>query len=271
MLMSLAFYRPTWGTVSREGLGQWSVTMDTCGFFARSTADLELLSSALRIADDVTPPTTPFALQNAKIAFFQSPYWPHAGPGTQQAFTKAQEVLKAHGAQVSDLDTPKDFDRILDYHADILAGEGAASFLGHSLLSSARSPADPTQVLSEDIHRLLRNDRGVTRARLLEAYDALASLRRAFDALASEYDIIITPSVVDEAPEGLEHTGDMNFCSPWTALHVPAIHLLGFQGQNELPVGLTAVAARFKDQWALHVARAVGEVFEKEGGWRREL
>lgn len=28
-------FKPTWGAISREGLAQWSTTLDTCGFFAR--------------------------------------------------------------------------------------------------------------------------------------------------------------------------------------------------------------------------------------------
>ena len=264
-------YRPTWGAISREGLGQWCVTLDTCGFFTRSIEDLQLLCSALRIHDDVPLRTTPFTLQGAKIGFFKTPYWPNAGLGTQNACSKAQELLKAHGAEISDVETPKDFEKILDWHADVLTGEGQTSFLGHQLLSEARTQdpenPQPDQVLGDDIMRHLRNDRNVTRASLLAAYDNIARMRPIWDNLANEYDIVITPSVADEAPKGLGSTGDMNFCSPWTILHVPAINLPGFAGVNGLPVGLTAVGARYRDQWVLHVAKAVGEVFEREGGW----
>lgn len=206
-------------------------------------------------------PSTPFDLQGAKIGFFQSPYWPNAGPGTQNAWSKAQELLKAQGAEISDVETPKDFDKLLDWHADVLTGEGGTSFLGHSLLENADSK------LSDDIHRLVRNDRGVTHSALIHAYDSIAAFRPVWDALAAQYDIIITPSVVDEAPQGLEHTGDMSFCSPWTALHVPVVNLPGFAGVNGLPVGLTAVGGRYRDRRILHVGKAVGEVFGREGGF----
>ena len=81
----IVIVRPTWGAISREGLGQWSMTLDTCGFFTRSIDDLEILCSALNITDDIPPSlSTPFSLQGAKIGFFKSPYWPNAGPGTQK-------------------------------------------------------------------------------------------------------------------------------------------------------------------------------------------
>lgn len=243
------------------------MTFDTCGFFARSIADVELIASALRIPSDNTIPNTPFSLPGAKIGFFTSPNWPNAGPGTRNAWSKAQEILRAHGANISDIPAPENFDKILDWHADILTGEGRSSFLGHYLLSQNLSPSNPDQVLSPDILRHLNNERAITTATLNNAYDSLAALRPIWDSLAAKYDIVITPSVVDEAPKGLEHTGDMSFCSPWTALQVPAVNLPGFKGESGLPVGLTAVGGRGRDKWVLFVCRAVGEVFEREGGW----
>lgn len=229
--------RPTWGAISREGLGQWSITMDTCGFFTRSIADLEILCSALRIADDSPPPTTPFNLAGARVGFFKSPYWPNAGSGTQKAWTRAQEILKGHGAKIEDIEPPEGFEKILDWHADILTGEGRASFLGHSQLSSHISKSNPDAVLSADILRHLNNERAVTRTQLLQSYDSLAALRPIWDTIAAQYDIILTPSVVDEAPKGLEYTGDMSFCSPWTALHVPVINLPGLLGRMGCRLG----------------------------------
>lgn len=211
-------------------------------------------------------------MKGAKIGFLKTPYFPNAGPGTQNAWSKAQELLQAHGAQVEDIELPADwnFDKVLDWHADVLTGEGRSSFLGHSLSSKLQSQSDPKRVLGDDILKHLENRRGVTATSLMAAYDALSALRPKWDALANQYDVIITPSVADEAPLGLGNTGDMSFCSPWTALHVPAINLPGFKGVNGLPVGLTGVGARGRDLWVLHVAEALGEVFEKEGGWRAD-
>jgi hypothetical protein len=48
----------------------------------------------------------------------------------------------------------------------------------------------------------------LTRKQQLEAYDGCARLRPVWDELASKYDAIFTPSVVDEAPVGITNTGD---------------------------------------------------------------
>lgn len=50
-------------------------------------------------------------------------------------------------------------------------------------------------------------------------------------------------------------------------MHVPVLNIPGFQGENGLPIGLTAVGARYTDRHLLHVAKSVGDLFAKEGGW----
>lgn len=40
-----------------------------------------------------------------------------------------------------------------------------------------------------------------------EAYDCVSQLRNQWDKIAGEFDFVLTPSVPDEAPVGLEWTG----------------------------------------------------------------
>lgn len=53
----------------------------------------------------------------------------------------------------------------------------------------------------------------------------------------------------------------------WTILHVPVLNVIGFKGENGMPIGLTLVGARYADRNLLHAAKTVGALFEKEGGW----
>ena len=254
-------FKPTWGAISREGLAQWSPTLDTCGFFARSMEDIELMADAYRISDDDAVPKQPFELKGAKIAICTSPVWPKASDGTRNALTKAEEILQAHGAKLERLDLPSDFDNILEWHARVIGGEGRTSFLGNYLMNKDK--------LHDSIHAHVENRKGISRRAQLEAYDGCARLRPVWDEIAAKYDVVITPSVVDEAPSGLEHTGDMSFCSMWTILQVPALNVPGFAGRNGLPIGLTMVAPRYTDRHLLRVAKTVGPLFEQEGGWKR--
>jgi Asp-tRNA(Asn)/Glu-tRNA(Gln) amidotransferase A subunit family amidase len=194
-------FKPTWGAISREGLAQWSVTLDTCGFFARSVEDLEVLAEVFRIEDDEEMAEERFDVKGAKVAFCKTHNWHKAGAGTQKAWEDAKRILEAQGASVEDLELPDDFGQVLDWHADVLAGEGRSSFLGQYLQAK--------DLLHDDIQGHVENRNGLSRRKQLEAYDNCARLRPVWDQIAAQYDVVVTPSVVDEAPLGLENTGDM--------------------------------------------------------------
>lgn len=63
--------KPTWNSISREGLKVYSLTYDTLGLYARSVEDLKLLAKVFRLEDDVAPPAEPFQLKGAKFAFLK--------------------------------------------------------------------------------------------------------------------------------------------------------------------------------------------------------
>jgi len=82
----------------------------------------------------------------------------------------------------------------------VQAGEGRTSFLGNYLL--AREKLDPM------IQGFVGNVQKISRRAQLEAYDGCAALRPVSDELTGRYDAVITPSVADEAPVDIGHTGD---------------------------------------------------------------
>jgi Asp-tRNA(Asn)/Glu-tRNA(Gln) amidotransferase A subunit family amidase len=55
----------------------------------------------------------------------------------------------------------------------------------------------------------------------------------------------------------------------WTILHVPCLNVPGFAGEDGMPIGLTVVGPRYRDLHVLHAGKAIGEIFELEGGWKR--
>ncbi|KAH8812613.1 amidase [Xylogone sp. PMI_703] len=256
-------FKPTWGAISREGFAQYSITCDTIGFFGRCVEDLELFANVYQLQDDAAVPPRPFSVKGARIAFCKTPIWHKAGPGTRAAFLKAQELLKSAGANVEELELPDDFSKISGWHTSVLAGEGRASFLGNYLLAKDK--------LNGFLHGHAENRTKLTRKAQLEAYDGCARLRPVWDSIASQYDAVIVPSVVDEAPVGIGNTGDASFCSIWTILHAPVINIPGFAGENDLPIGLTVVGARYNDLHVLHAGKGIGEVFEAQGGFRHKL
>ena len=154
-----------------------------------------------KVQDDEAVSTEPFKLEGARFAFVWTSYGPNAGLGTQQAMEKAREILEKRGAKVEAVDLPKDFDKVLNWHAVLLAREGQTSYLGQYL-------TDKSKIHEQNILDYVDNAKGFSRSDQLEAYDNLARLRPLFDDFARKYDAIITPSVVDVAPD-ISNTGDM--------------------------------------------------------------
>jgi Asp-tRNA(Asn)/Glu-tRNA(Gln) amidotransferase A subunit family amidase len=120
--------KPTWNSVSREGLKMYSATCDTTGFYARSADDLMLVADVF----DLEPPETPLpaSLEGLKIAVCQTPSWPKALPATQQAMGFGAASLAAAGAVLTELTLDGDFLGLIDAHSKILRREGRSAFLG---------------------------------------------------------------------------------------------------------------------------------------------
>jgi len=241
-------FKPTWGAVSREGLKLYAASLDTLTWFARSVADLDLLCDVFAIADDA--PTAPVSVSGARIALCRSPAWSFAQPGTETAMDVVAEQLRAAGAVVTMLDLPEPFaDLGFGVHQAVMFSEGRAAFL-----NLARTHPD---LLHDDFHARVGNRAGISRARLLAAYDQAAACRPLFDAIAREYDAVLTPSARGEAPRLEAGPGDAVFNRMWTLLHVPCVNIPVCAGPAGLPVGLTLVGPRFTDRQLLATARAV--------------
>lgn len=131
-------FKPTWGSISREGLAQYSMTCDTLGLYARCAEDLQLLADVFRLADDEEVGSGGFEVKGAKIAFCRTSIWPKAQDGTTQAWEKAKKILSNAGASVEEIDLPEDFANVAEWHRAVLAGEGRTSFLGSEYLLRPR-------------------------------------------------------------------------------------------------------------------------------------
>ncbi|KAG7406599.1 Glutamyl-tRNA(Gln) amidotransferase subunit A [Fusarium oxysporum f. sp. rapae] len=253
-------FKPTWGAITREGQKFCAPTVDTIGFFSRSVSDFEILSDVFALHDDEN--STFDNIKGLKFAVCRTSKWDLAGEGTIAAMNKAVELLKAHGAEVEELDLGPDFDQVIDWHFTLVRLEGATSLWPEYYQD--KDKLDP--LLAKGVQEKHK----ISRKAQLDAYDGLAALRPRFDKMADKYVAVLVPSVFDEAPEGLGNTGSPVFAATWTALHTPVVNIPGFRGKSNLPVGVSLVSARLRDRHLLKVSEAVGHIFEAEGGWNKQ-
>lgn len=119
--------------------------------------------------------------------------------GLVSAWSKALDILRKAGADVEEIALPSEFCQIDLWHKIILHMEGRAAFLGDYRRGKEH--------MDDFLHEQTENRLGWTKKQLTEAYDGMATLRRQFDEIAIRYDVVLVPSVPDEAPEGITSTG----------------------------------------------------------------
>ena len=239
-------FKPTWGMVSAEGAKTFSPSMDTVGWFARTADDLILVNDALV---PVEPETPDFRIEGARIAICRSPVWGQAGAATREALAQESVRLAAAGAIVTELDLPQSFDQLVDVQKCIMLSEGRATFLSEYRRDPAR--------LHAGLKSQVENAAGYTLSQLREAHDIAASCRREFDSIAGEFDAVLTPSTVGEAPPATEGSGAMIFNAIWSLLQTPCVNVPVARQAGALPIGLTVTGPRYSDRRILAIARAM--------------
>jgi Asp-tRNA(Asn)/Glu-tRNA(Gln) amidotransferase A subunit family amidase len=241
--------KPSWGAVSREGAGVYAITLDTIGWYGRSVADLEMLADLYGIGERHCPPASARGL---RIAFCRSPEWPATDVSMRDAFAKSAQLLSDAGAIATELELPESFSALTIAHKVILFSEGRAAFL--NLYRAHRS------LLHDDFQHRVENRDGFTNQDLVGAYDLAARCRIDFDAIASDFDAVITPSAPGEAPFGIG-AGSPALNQIWTLLHVPCIGLPAMRGPTGMPLGLTVTGPRFSDRRLLALANLLDQIF----------
>ncbi|HEY8539929.1 MAG TPA: amidase [Steroidobacteraceae bacterium] len=242
--------KPTWNRVSNEGARRFSPSLDTIGWFARSAEDLALLFQVFDPDSSAHSIAEPHEL---RIGLYRPTAWGTTEQATQAALAAAEQRLRDAGVHVEELTLPSDFDALVDEHRLIMLTEARSSFLAEFRTHY--------ELLHESFREQVENRNGYTYESLRAAYDHAAKCRSIFDRIAADFDAILAPSTVGEAPVGLADTGSFAFNGPWTLLHVPCINVPCYWTKDGLPVGLTLVGPRFSDERVLGTAVRIAMLF----------
>ena len=249
-------FKPTSGLIPRHGVLRQSRTLDQIGVFARTIADVALVSEQLVGYDERDPGTRPraripFTMVAAEeppfpplLAFVKSPIWERAGDETKEAMAELATEL---GDRVEELELPASACEAWDWHRTIMEAEMAASFDLEWEKGRDR--------LSESLRNQLARGREVPALDYQKALARIPLLNEGFEEIFLRYDALLTPAAVGTAPEGLGSTGDPAFCTLWTLCGMPALNLPLMRGANGLPLGVQLVGRRYGDARLLRTAR----------------
>jgi Asp-tRNA(Asn)/Glu-tRNA(Gln) amidotransferase A subunit family amidase len=236
-------YKPTFGLINRAGVKSCAESLDTIGVFARNVKDAALLASVLTGRS--------FELEKTlsgppRVGLCRTYEWPYAALETTAAFEKARRQLSDFGAKVEETELPEPFSRLAKAQITIMNFEMVRSF--------AYEYSAHRNQLSEKLKEMIALGQAISPAAYDEAVSLAAECRSLLEGIFSGVDVLLAPSAIGEAPEGLASTGDPIFNRIWTLLRVPCINIPVNTGPRELPVGLQMVGPVGADPRLLAVA-----------------
>ena len=164
----------------------------------------------------------------------------------QTAIETSAECLRRAGAHVRDVELPAEFSRLIDAQKAIMAYEAARNYLFETT-RFAELVSEPFRALTEAGWRTSRDTYREAKRAVSDAMAVLATI-------LGDYDVLLAPSAIGEAPVAATGTGDPVMSRMWTALHVPCITVPAGTGPRGLPLGVQFVAACHADDSLLRIA-----------------
>lgn len=248
-------YKPSFGLVSRAGVKTESDSLDTVGFFARTVPDAGLFAMGVtgrpalgKLSDFAAP---------IRIGLCRTQEWRNAAPETLALFESAPAVLARGGAKIVELNLPEPFQEIGSAHQAIMAYEVARAY--------AYEWHNHGERLSEAVRKLIEEGIAVPSERYDAARAQGRTCRSLFCEAMRQFDVVITPSAIGEAPEGLASTGSPVFNRMWTLLGTPAVTVPAGRGPCGLPLGLQMVGAPGEDARTLAAANWIHNTLMTSG------
>ena len=230
-------YKPSFGLVNRAGVKALSDSLDTVGTLTRTVPDaallVEELSGAPVTSFDAVPRMKP------RIGFCRTPNWRQADRPTKEALEQAVPRLERAGAKMAEVELDGEFARLVEVQITISTYEMFRALA----YERTRFP----DLISETLMGRLLGGGRVPREEYEDAQSVARRCRARLLDVFRDYDALLSPSAMGEAPEGLASTGDPVFGSSWTVLHGPAVTVPVFQGPHGLPLGAQITGPFGKD------------------------
>jgi Asp-tRNA(Asn)/Glu-tRNA(Gln) amidotransferase A subunit family amidase len=264
-------FKPTHGLIPRSGVLAMSRSCDHVGVFARSVEDAALLAEVMVGFDHEDPDTRavarpPFAAVAAsepplppRFAFVRSAVWDQADAVIHEAFGELADTL---GEAANSVDLGPGFDKVIDLHRVVMEAE-----MAHNL---RRDYDKAREQLSPQLRQLIERGRTYSATDYCAALASIGPLNAALDDIFNEYDAVLTPATIGEAPD-IATTGNPVFCSTWTYLGTPAVSLPLMSSESGLPIGVQLVGRRGNDARLLRTARWLVKTLSKGARGRKRV
>jgi Asp-tRNA(Asn)/Glu-tRNA(Gln) amidotransferase A subunit family amidase len=214
---------------------------------ARSVDDAALFFAVLSGRPEFDRPAAPSApIIGLRLTLAGAP---SPSDATLSLIEAAARRAEARGATLRPLQLPAGFERLVEAHKTVMAYEAAGALAYERLFHHA--------ALSPALAALLDEGAAIDPARYDAAREDATRIGAAVAGAMAELDAVLAPAAFDEAPLGLDATGDPVFCRPWTLLQLPCLTLPAGYGPHDMPIGAQLIAGPRGDARLLATARFV--------------
>ena len=248
-------YKPTLGTIRRNGLLVFSRTVDHVGLFSRTWEDMLAVANALSIV--ASPPTRS---KPPVLGLVIGPYAQQASEFMRGQVSAWCRRMEQAGFQVREVEVLQHIQQHNTMHRDLTARDFAERH--RRLFADFAHLYRPRTVALFEDGMGIDNDRYATC--LANRAAMQAELRGAM--AAAGVDLLISPAALDTAPAGLAYTGDPVMNLPWTHAGVPVatfpIALDDRIPGRLLPVGVQVAAGFGRDSDLLCWSRTLAGLSE---------
>ncbi|PRY16976.1 amidase [Kineococcus rhizosphaerae] len=259
-LCGISGLKPTYGLLPRDGVSALSWTLDHVGPMARSALDLALVLAVLADA----PVQVCADLQGVRVGRVRGWFEQRCDAGVVAATDETVRVLRAHGAEVVDVDLPGAA-RAYDDGLVVLSAELAATQEGN---------ADRAGLFDGGTRKRLGRGARVSAADYLRALRGRAlAQRELLDVMdRADVDVLLTPGVGTTAPHLDDLTADVDDervplqeivprnTSPFNVTGFPALVVPAGTGRDDLPVAVQLVARPYAEDLLLGVGAGLQAV-----------
>jgi len=244
-------FKPTFGHIWRAGVKPLSDSLDTVGSLARDVPDAALLAAALAGRDEWRVQDLGQATGGLlRVGICRTHEWSQADADTVATLEGACAALARRSeVRLREVELPDAWRSLVAAQTTIQLYEQAQSLRHEHLMLRGR--------LSARLQGILDQGASVSVAQYDAAQQHAAQCRAQLAQVFDGVDVLLTPSAIGAAPQGLDATGDPLFCRIWTLLHTPALNIPVGSACDGLPVGLQVIALPGRDAMALTAAHAL--------------
>ncbi|MGP1387291.1 MAG: amidase [Thainema sp.] len=243
-------FKPSFGSISRQGVMPVSADLDHVGIFARCLQDIDRVLEVLRDPGDTScsysETRSPQFSRPPKLAWIKTPNWHLIDPLAQTHLQQVADVLSKAGIDINAIELPND---CADFWETVqtLCAYGLYQHHGQ-LLDNSSSECSPK------LQAWLKRGKQIDLSMYAVALRKQEQYRASIDTLFNQFDAVLTPVTTGPAPQGLENTGSPLFCALWTVCGLPAINIPIGQTRDSLPLGCQLVGRFNCDRQLLSIA-----------------